>query len=191
MENFTQLFPGFVIKHYLSKIAVLLVICFSMSSVHALDELEKTDKIKAAYLFNFTKYIRWQASGFVAVTSPINLCSNASPRSNTFLTQMVKGRTASDNRAIRVLRLNAVSNTHCHLTYLKANFVSANQPVMTSLVVGDDASFLPQGANIHFFLEGRRIRFEINRSALQKNGLTISSELLKLARVVDGKAKAP
>ncbi|MFT4713131.1 MAG: hypothetical protein ACJAVI_001150 [Candidatus Azotimanducaceae bacterium] len=191
MEIFTQLFLGFVIKQYLSKIAVLLGICFSMHSVQALDELEKTDKIKAAYLFNFTKYIRWQESEFITAISPINLCSNASPRFNTFLAQMVKGRTASDNRTIRIVRLDAVSSKHCHLTYLKTNFISSRHPVITSLVVGDNASFLTQGANIHFFLEGRRIRFEINRSALQKHGLTISSELLKLARVVDSKAKAP
>ena len=53
------------------------------------------------------------------------------------------------------------------------------------LTIGDAASFTDAGGVIQFYLEDRKVRFEINLAAAQRAKLQISSQLLKLARVVN------
>jgi hypothetical protein len=52
------------------------------------------------------------------------------------------------------------------------------------LTVGETAQFADGGGVIGFRLEDDRVRLDVNLSAAQRSGLRISSELLKLARIV-------
>lgn len=54
-------------------------------------------------------------------------------------------------------------------------------PVLT---VGDTEGYAGRGVVVNFFLEDNKVRFEINVEASRLAGLTISSQLLKLARIV-------
>jgi hypothetical protein len=53
-----------------------------------------------------------------------------------------------------------------------------------TLTVSEIEGFAEQGGIINFVSERNKVRFEINPEAARSKGLTISSELLKLARVV-------
>ena len=52
------------------------------------------------------------------------------------------------------------------------------------LTVSDIPEFSQRRGMIQFVLEENRIRFEVNLTATQRAGLTLSSELLKVATVV-------
>jgi hypothetical protein len=52
------------------------------------------------------------------------------------------------------------------------------------LTVSDIPQFSQRRGMIQFVLEENRIRFEVNLTATQRAGLTLSSELLKVATVV-------
>jgi len=53
--------------------------------------------------------------------------------------------------------------------------------------VSDIPDFVQQGGMIQFVLRDGRVRFEVNLAPAQRNGLTMSSELLKVAvQVVRG-----
>ena len=52
------------------------------------------------------------------------------------------------------------------------------------LLCGERDGYAGLGAQCNFYVDGTRIRFEINKSAVDRSGLEISSELLKLARIV-------
>jgi hypothetical protein len=54
-------------------------------------------------------------------------------------------------------------------------------PVLT---VGESRDFLDRGGVIAFVPVGRTVRFDINRATAKQQGLTISSQLLRLARSV-------
>ena len=54
-------------------------------------------------------------------------------------------------------------------------------PVLT---VSDIPDFVKRGGMVQFVLDGNHVRFEINIAAAQRAGLTLSSELLKIARAV-------
>jgi hypothetical protein len=55
---------------------------------------------------------------------------------------------------------------------------------MSVLVVGESEGFARAGGVIGFTVEGGTVGFEVNRAAAERAGLTISSRLLKLSRVV-------
>ena len=52
------------------------------------------------------------------------------------------------------------------------------------LTVSDIPEFLQRGGMIQFVLDSNRVRFEINLIAAQNASLTLSSELLKVAKAV-------
>ena len=52
------------------------------------------------------------------------------------------------------------------------------------LTVSDMPQFSQRGGMIQFVLEGKKVRFEVNLTAVQRAGLTLSSELLKVATAV-------
>lgn len=58
----------------------------------------------------------------------------------------------------------------------------AGKPILT---VGESKDFLQDGGAINLHIQNRRLRFDINKTALERSSLTISSRVLKLAsRVV-------
>lgn len=53
-----------------------------------------------------------------------------------------------------------------------------------ALTVGDIQGFARRGGVIGFFLEGNRVRFEVNVDAAERSRLRLNSKLLRLARVI-------
>jgi len=80
----------------------------------------------------------------------------------------------------------------CHILFvsqsekIKINQILQRVRGYPVLVIGDTPGLAKKGVGINFFLQKNKIRFEINREALKKAGLVVSSELLNLARIVSG-----
>jgi len=58
------------------------------------------------------------------------------------------------------------------------------KPILT---VADSDGFAAAGVMINFYDAGDNVRFEINENAAERSGLHVSSKLLKLARLVEGR----
>ncbi len=52
------------------------------------------------------------------------------------------------------------------------------------LAVSEIGSFAREGGTINFYLQGGKVRFEINPNAAQRRRLKISSQLLTLGKIV-------
>ena len=50
-------------------------------------------------------------------------------------------------------------------------------------------NFARKGGVVHLFAAGNKIRFAINVDAAERNGLQVSSKLLKLAKIVKDNGK--
>lgn len=168
----------------LAMLAALLSL--STAAVYG-EEVSKEYQIKAAFVYNFTKFISWPAQSFAAADSPIVigvLCQTAIAAE---LETTVKNRKVN-GRAIAVLRMNGPEQAgSTNLVFVcaseDAQFATvrkaiANSPVLT---VGESASFAQQGGMINFVLEGDKVRFEINADSAENAGLKISAQLQKLA----------
>jgi hypothetical protein len=58
-----------------------------------------------------------------------------------------------------------------------------------TLVVGDTEGLAAEGAHVNFYLDAKRLGFEVNTEAVKRSELEISSEMLKLARIVEDRRK--
>jgi hypothetical protein len=146
------------------------------------------DDVKAAFLFNFTKFVEWPPGAFTGTSDPLNVCVTG----DAAVLRAVEGAIAGERVEGRPLTLVAPpppDAAGCHILYLgrgaadRARLMAAavKRPV---LVVGDSPEVLQQGAAIAFLVEERRVRFDIDPAAATRAGLKVSSKLLRVARHV-------
>lgn len=146
--------------------------------------LTKEMKLKSAYIFNFAKYIDWPADEL-----PVSVCMQGNDAMRAFMTDLVRGRRVGQSkRAIQVGPFPAsYANTPCDIVFLTQN-VDANLCQRTDvLVVGNDRNIEVCTPLFSFFESDNKLRFEVDLPSIQTSGIKVSSELLKLAKINNGK----
>lgn len=144
--------------------------------------LSKEKKLKAAYLFNFTKYIEWPAKAGSDQPLVIDLCVDESPEFIGFLSELVLGRRVGPlEQSVVVHPLNMASN--CDIIFSARRLGTVQPEFANVMIVADSKDGVP-GAAIYFFIEENRVRFSFRPETLEKLDVRVSSELLKLARSV-------
>ncbi len=148
-------------------------------------------QIKAAFLYNFTKYVSWPASKFADEDTPLSLCVIGQDPFGPVLEETITGKTFK-GRAILINRLQAIDDLkQCHLLFVSSSEQDRVAQITSSasgagvLTTGDMDRFTNQGGVIKLTKQRNKVRFEINRTAADRAGLTISSRLLKLATIVE------
>jgi hypothetical protein len=147
-------------------------------------------KVKAAFLYTFTKFIEWPEEAFEDSESPFTLCVvGKDPFGSTL--DLLTERTAQ-GRTILILRTNYWENltTPCHVMFVaeserkRVYAIVAAFRLRPSLTVSDIKNFARQGGIINFIKKNKKIRFVINVDAGKRAGLKFSAQLLELATVV-------
>lgn len=141
-------------------------------------------RVKAAYLLNFTRFVEWPPAA-LAGGAPFDICVAGRNPFGPVLGATVSGETAAGRMLVsRIVRDNPAQ---CQVLFVPRGVAAAEYvprvrtaPVLT---VGEAPDFLRQGGIINFVLEDGKVRFEINPDAATRSQLTISSRLLKLAKV--------
>jgi len=147
--------------------------------------------VKAAFLYNFAKFVDWPESVFAAHPDTHMFCIYGLDPFGANLDALA-GKLVHDRR-IAVARLSGPGElARCQLVFLPAaekgrlaelRAAVAGRPV---LLVGEEASFVARGGMIDFFLQGGHVRFEIDPKKAAAAGLHVSSKLLGLARIAEG-----
>lgn len=150
----------------------------------------KEYQVKAAFIYNFTKFVEWPSDSFPDASAPLVI---AVLGSNPFGPELQK---AVENRRVngRELIIRNIS-TVAELTKAQVAFLGLADPARMSealaalrqrpvLTIGERESFVRDGGMIGFILEGDKVRFAINMEAAQAGGLKISAQLQKLATSV-------
>jgi hypothetical protein len=166
----------------------LLALTFVSAAVVATTAQDVTleYRVKAAYLFNFTKFVEWPATAFEP-GGRFGICiAEANPFGPVLTSTLVGEVVAGRMLAARVVR-GAVDR--CQVLFVPRAVAAApylrrtmGQPILT---VGESAEFLQQGGMINLIVEEGKVRFEIDQEAVMRQRLTISSRLLRLARPPD------
>ncbi len=146
-------------------------------------------QVKAAFLFNFTKFVEWPAAAFAAPDSPIVICILGDDPFGTVLEQTVAGEVVNGRKvAIRRMK-QAPAPKSCQVVFAgrPEKEVLKFLPVLGPgvLTVGEGESFVRGGGMIAFVLENRRVRFDINQTAAENAGIKLSSRLLSVAKAVE------
>ncbi|HXT10993.1 MAG TPA: YfiR family protein [Candidatus Angelobacter sp.] len=151
--------------------------------------LQREYEIKAAYLYNFINYIDWPEDAFPAPGGTITIGIVGQSPFDAALEvlngKQIKGRTVALKQITDTKELD-----QCQIVFInsseKARLPELLEKLKDSraLTVSEIDGFAQQGGIINFISEHNKVRFEINPDAARRLGLNISSELLKLAKVV-------
>jgi hypothetical protein len=147
-------------------------------------------RIKAVFLFNFVQFVEWPASAFANERAPLVICVVGDDPFGDALDETIEGESI-EKRKLLVRRVSHREGLHrCHLLFVSRSeqarlgevfqAVGSSAPVLT---VSDIDGFVERGGTIGFFLERKRVRFEISPAHAQNRGLKLSSQLLGLGRI--------
>ncbi len=145
--------------------------------------------IKAAFLYNFTKYVEWPAGAFAHASDPFRVCVLAGEDFTRTVSTFMSGENVQ-GRPIRTLVPRTSDLPQCHLLFVGAEAATRERAVLAAtatrpvLTVGETPQFLDEGGIVRFHLENQRVRFDIHLQAAGRAGLTVSSKLVRVARLV-------
>ena len=146
--------------------------------------------VKAAFLYNFARFIEWPAEAFPNEKSPIALCVFRHDPFGSVLDEVLHGKSIN-NRELQARRVNELPELKtCQVIFISGEEDKHLPEVLNSvkgasaLVVGESEEFAERGGTIQFYLENNKLRFAVNLDAAQRARLQLSSRLLALARIV-------
>lgn len=146
-------------------------------------------QVKAAYLYNFGRFVKWPASA-ADKTNSFAVCVLGQDPFGPALDSTMAGEELDGKRLV-VKRISTVQDAEdCRILFISSNEESHLKEILVTLdesgvlTVSDMPSFSRRGGMIQFVLDGDKIRFEINLSKAEASRLTLSSELLKVATAV-------
>ena len=148
-------------------------------------------QVKAAFLYNFAKFVEWPPEAFPD-GRPFVIGILGQDSFGSALDEAVSGKTIRE-RKISVRRFSRLDEAaDAHILFISDSEGEAlprilkrlgSAPVLT---VSDLPRFAEQGGMVQLIMEQSRVRFAINVASVERAGLKPSSQLLKLARIVNG-----
>jgi hypothetical protein len=147
--------------------------------------------VKAAYLFNFGKFMR--VAGPQPQNATFDICILGRDPIGGALDQVAANGTINSH-PVRVRRLGDATQARvCQIVFIspyEGERMREDLAILSgagALTVSDVPDFLDLGGMIEFVLEGEHVRFKVNLSAVDRAHLVLSSELLRVAESVEGK----
>jgi hypothetical protein len=173
-------------RYYFIFVAAILGAVFGACAQSQLDEYQ----VKAAFLYNFAKFVEWNADAFKDATDPIVICIAGDTLISRPLEAAVTGKMV-ESRAFVVRKVSDAPHAGgCHILFISSGERKRSREILGglkasgTLTVGETPGFISDGGIINFKLDGGKVRFEINADAAGQERLRISSKLLSLAQIV-------
>ena len=147
-------------------------------------------QVKAAYLYNFGKFVDWSAASAPAKRDGFEICVLGQDPFGPSLDAAL-ARQSIDGKSVMARRIAKPQDAvGCRILFISSSEDHQLKGIFTVLdgsgvlTVSDIPQFSQHGGMIEFTLEGNRVRFEVNLATAEAAGLTLSSELLKVAVAV-------
>jgi hypothetical protein len=166
---------------------VFFFIAVLLSQQAIADDANVEYKVKAGYLYNFTKFITWPEDK----SETFNLCIVGEDPFGDLI-DPIEQRTAF-GRPIKLFRFNSFNKEQrCHILFVSVSIkdnsslknILAIQEANKPLTVGESKEFAAQGGMIGFVNRQGNIKLQINLKVLQQSDLKISAKLLEVAELV-------
>jgi hypothetical protein len=144
-------------------------------------------QLKAAFLYNFAKFIDWPPAALADDRSPFIIGVLGDNPFGNNLDQIVAGKTINGHSISVQFFNSAAEAARCQILFIsnseKKHFPDIIKSLNGSavLTVSETERFIESGGIVNFVQEDNRIRFQINADAARIVGLKISSKLLSLA----------
>ncbi len=184
----TRIRPDLLRRWALFLLLLTTISCFlpAPPPAHAGKSKLQEYKIKAAFIYNFAKYVNWPKSTFVDKNAPLVLgLLGDSP----FGKEIYKiNDKLVHKRKLKVIVIKDYEQVKsCNLLYISPSESARLEEIKTALknkkilTVSDMDNFAANGGMIELIVKESKVRFIINPEAAEQVGLNISAQLLKLA----------
>lgn len=167
-----------------------LVLVVALASVGTIVHAQPTPteyQVKAAYLFNFGRFIEWPAKPAPSSSDDFTVCVLGQDPFGETLDRAIAGASIGGRRVLARRIATADELGGCQIVFISASEERQLGTIVNAvsksavLTVSDMPNFTRRGGMIQFVTEGNRVRFEVNLTPAEQAGLTVSSDLLKVA----------
>lgn len=154
-------------------------------------------ELKAAMLYNLTRFVDWPAAAYADAQAPTVLCILGRDPFGDSLASLASNPSSSPRRVEIRHITNDKGVRACHVVYISTSERKNAAQILTVLkgtsvlTVGEMTQFAARGGMVQFSLKEKQVHFEINLDAASEANLKISSRLLLLARIVKEQSKNP
>jgi len=141
-------------------------------------------RIKAGFLYNFATFTEWPPE----VKNTLNLCIHGQSPFGEHLEELQGNKV--DGRRLNILNLSSSELSDCQIVFFARSDIQNLLPLLNKLsgkpvlTVADSPDAAQQGVILNMINEQNSITFEANQISARKNGLLLSSKLLRLASKV-------
>ena len=174
---------------------LVLSVCLGFVAETSAQTAEES-QVKAAYLYNFAKFVEWPAGMFRDPDAPAVICVVGDERTSDVLERAVAGKKVSGRPMEARRPRSAAEFRSCHILFIGFSDKERIARVLNGLqgssvlTVGQSGQFIPLGGMINLALKDATIGLEIDPEASNAAGLKISSRLLVVARLVKSRRGA-
>jgi hypothetical protein len=148
------------------------------------------DQVKAAYVYNFAKFVEWPAEDFASSDAPFRFCILKDQPVESVLKKITRGKNLA-GRPLQVVPIPGVEEAHgCQILFVDSSQDRQLRHIIESLqgqsvlTVGETKDFLEAGGMVNFIVQNEHVQFQVNHRAANQARLHISSRLLTVARLV-------
>lgn len=173
------------------RLIIILSLLFALGTIKTSAQQFTEYEVKAAYIFNFTKFIKWPDKAFDNNASPYVLGIYGNDPFGEVLKNIILNRKSEDRKWIVKYYSKPEQIQKCHILFISDIKHSELKHVIDQvktkpiLTVGDKVDlFCEQGGIINFAAGSASKRFEINNTAASQAQLNISSKLLMLSKII-------
>ena len=177
--------PGPRLRFAFIRRTTIVVLLLMHGLVSAQDVTEPA--LKAAFIYNFTKFTEWPAD-VVPAAEPFILCVFGDPAVGAELERAVKSRLVVGHSLTVFYMEPGAPERVCHVLYVsrvtagQASQLVARLRNVPVLTISDIEGFTKMGGIAQFFFEQGRLRFSVQLESATRARLKISSRLLALAK---------
>ena len=147
-------------------------------------------RVKAVFLFNFSRFVEWPPSAFTAADAPFVIGVFGRDPFGSDLDDVARGETVN-GRQLLVKRVRTVEEAAaCQILFIPQSERANLDEILTALArsntltVSDLDGAARHGAMIRLVTDHDKVRLRINVESARAAGLTISSKLLRAAEIV-------
>jgi hypothetical protein len=168
---------------------VLLCALLFVPYSHAQKARPTDYQVKAVYLINFARFVAWPDKPGMQHDS-FTICVLGPDPFGRTLDTVLAGEKIAGRSAVAKRISTPQESFDCRILFVSSADTGLTTRIVDAankqgvLTVSDMQHFANRGGMIQFVTDDKRVRFEVNLTAAQRAGLTLSSELLKVATLV-------
>ena len=177
-----------IFRRYLQLISMLLAV---LSSGNAVAGSSTEYDIKAAFLYNFAKFVQWKI-GDSDHENMLHICILGEDPFGESLDALA-GKQAQ-GKTLKIRRLGDIGErTNCEMLFISSSQATRLKSVLDTIAkeqgllsISDIDDFASSGGIIELQLVDNKIRFIVNMASAKEANISLSSKLLRLGQIING-----